>query len=96
MREMKDSGLRWLGKVPVNWKVERLQWHLYEIHEKNNPIRTTNVLSLTNKRGVIPYKEKGAKGNISKENYNEYHLAYKDTIVANSIHFYTSKFLQII
>lgn len=85
MREMKDSGLRWLGKVPVNWKVERLQWHLYEIHEKNNPIRTTNVLSLTNKRGVIPYKEKGAKGNISKENYNEYHLAYKDTIVANSM-----------
>lgn len=85
MREMKDSGLGWLGKVPANWKVERLQWHLYEINVKNNPIRTTNVLSLTNKRGVIPYEEKGAQGNISKENYNEYHLAYKDTIVANSM-----------
>lgn len=85
MREMKDSGFGWLGKVPANWKVERLQWHLYEINVKNNPIRTTNVLSLTNKRGVIPYEEKGAQGNISKENYNEYHLAYKDTIVANSM-----------
>ena len=85
MREMKDSGLGWLGKVPANWKVERLQWHLYEINVKNNPIRTTNVLSLTNKRGVIPYEEKCAQGNISKENYNEYHLAYKDTIVANSM-----------
>lgn len=85
MREMKDSGLGWLGKVPANWKVERLQWHLYEINVKNNTIRTTNVLSLTNKRGVIPYEEKGAQGNISKENYNEYHLAYKDTIVANSM-----------
>lgn len=82
---MKDSGFGWLGKVPANWKVERLQWHLYEINVKNNPIRTTNVLSLTNKRGVIPYEEKGAQGNISKENYNEYHLAYKDTIVANSM-----------
>lgn len=85
MREMKDSGFGWLGKVPTNWKVERLQWHLYEINVKNNPIRTTNVLSLTNKKGVIPYEEKGAQGNISKENYNEYHLAYKDTIVANSM-----------
>ena len=85
MREMKDSGLIWLGKVPINWKVERLQWHLYEINDKNNPIRTTNILSLTNKRGVIPYEEKGAQGNISKENYNEYHIAYKDTIVANSM-----------
>lgn len=82
---MKDSGFGWLGKVPTNWKVERLQWHLYEINVKNNPIRTTNVLSLTNKKGVIPYEEKGAQGNISKENYNEYHLAYKDTIVANSM-----------
>lgn len=85
MREMKDSGFGWLGKVPANWKVERLQWHLYEINVKNNPIRTTNVLSLTNKKGVIPYEQKGAQGNISKENYNEYHLAYKDTIVANSM-----------
>lgn len=85
MREMKDSGFGWLGKVPANWKVERLQWHLYEINVKNNPIRTTNVLSLTNRKGVIPYEQKGAQGNISKENYNEYHLAYKDTIVANSM-----------
>ena len=85
MREMKDSGLKWLGYVPSDWKVERLQWHLFELNVKNNPIKTTNVLSLTNKRGVIPYEEKGAQGNISKENYNEYHLAYPNTIVANSM-----------
>lgn len=85
MREMKDSGFNWIGKIPKHWVVERLQWHLYEINKKNSPIQTTNVLSLTNKRGVIPYEDKGAQGNISKENYNEYHLAYKDTIVANSM-----------
>lgn len=85
MREMKDSGFSWIERVPINWKVERLQWHLYEINVKNSPIKTTNILSLTNKKGVIPYEEKGAQGNISKENYNEYRLAYKDTIVANSM-----------
>lgn len=85
MREMKDSGLKWLGYIPKNWNIERLQWHMYEINVKNNPIRTTQVLSLTNKKGVVPYEEKGAQGNISKENYSEYHLAYKNTIVANSM-----------
>lgn len=85
MRELIYSGQKWLGDVPKNWKVERLQWHLFELNVKNNPIKTETVLSLTNKRGVIPYEEKGAQGNISKENYNEYHLAFKDTIVANSM-----------
>lgn len=84
-REMKDSGIEWIGKIPQHWLLERLQWHLYEIKNKNNPIVTKNVLSLTKDRGVIPYEEKGAQGNISKENYSEYHLAYKDTIVANSM-----------
>lgn len=85
MLQMKNSGVEWIGNIPETWNVERLQWHLYEINDKNNPIKSTEVLSLTNKRGVIPYEEKGAQGNISKENYAEYHLAYKDTIVANSM-----------
>lgn len=85
MLQMKNSGVEWIGSIPENWNVERLQWHLYEINDKNNPIKSTEVLSLTNKRGVIPYEEKGAQGNISKENYAEYNLAYKDTIVANSM-----------
>lgn len=85
MQQMKYSGIEWIGNIPEDWQVERLQWHLYEISNKNNPIKSTNVLSLTNKKGVIPYEEKGAQGNISKENYAEYHLAYKDTIVANSM-----------
>lgn len=82
---MKNSGIEWIGNIPDNWKIERLQWHLFEINVKNNPISTRNVLSLTNKRGVIPYEEKGAQGNISKENYSEYKLAFKDTIIANSM-----------
>ena len=85
MQQMKYSGVEWIGNIPEGWNVERLQWHLYEINDKNNPIKSTEVLSLSNKKGVIPYEEKGAQGNISKENYAEYHLAYKDTIVANSM-----------
>ena len=59
MREMKDSGIEWIGSIPNSWTTERLQFHMYEINLKNNPIQTTNILSLTNKLGVIPYEEKG-------------------------------------
>ena len=82
---MKDSGIEWIGEIPENWDIERLARHLMEINEKNFPIKTTNVLSLTNKLGVIPYEDKGNQGNKAKENYEEYKVAYKDTIIANSM-----------
>ena len=27
MREMKDSGIEWIGKVPVEWKIDNPQYH---------------------------------------------------------------------
>ena len=82
---MKYSGIEWIGIIPNNWKLDRLQWHLTEIKESNNPIKTKQILSLTNKLGVVPYEEKGEQGNKAKENYEEYKLAYPGTIVANSM-----------
>lgn len=82
---MKNSGIEWIGNIPDSWSLSRLQWHLSEIKESNDPVKTTQVLSLTNKLGVIPYEEKGDHGNKAKENLNEYKLAYPGTIVANSM-----------
>ena len=82
---MKNSNIQWIGTIPDSWQLDRLQWHLDEINESNNPVKTQQVLSLTNKLGVIPYEEKGEQGNKSKENIDEYKLAYPDTIVANSM-----------
>ncbi len=85
MRAMKDSGIEWIGEIPESWKLSRLLWCMEEIKEKNNPIQTTNVLSLTNKLGVIPYEEKGNQGNKAKEDYSEYGLAFENTLVINSM-----------
>ena len=82
---MKDSGIEWIGQVPEHWRVEKLQWNMEEIVEKNSPVKMERVLSLTKEKGVIPYDEKGNQGNKSKENLEEYKIAYKDTIVANSM-----------
>lgn len=85
MREMKNSGVQWIGAMPANWQLSRLVWCLNEIKEKNDPIKTTNVLSLTNKLGVVPYEEKGNQGNKAKEDYSQYGLAFENTLVINSM-----------
>lgn len=85
MREMKDSGVPWIGEIPEAWRLEILKNSLKQINESNSPIKTTSVLSLTNKLGVVPYEEKGDQGNKAKENYEEYKLAYPNTLVVNSM-----------
>ena len=82
---MKNSGIEWIGDIPDDWKVERLQWYIEEVKVLNNPMQTDCVLSLTNKAGVIPYEEKGAQGNVAKDDFTQYKLAYPHTIVANSM-----------
>ena len=84
-REMKDSGVEWIGEIPEKWKVERLQWHLNEINKINNPIETDYILSLNNKTGVIPYEERDNMGNKAKEDCSQYKIAYPDTLVMNSM-----------
>ena len=82
---MIKTNIEWIGDIPVDWKLERLQWHMDEIKDNNRDEKTTQILSLTNTRGVIPYEEKGAQGNNSKDDYTQYKLAYPNTIVANSM-----------
>ena len=52
MREMKDSGARWIGLVPTHWKVDKLKYHL----KRNEPRNPGNciVLSLYRELGVVP------------------------------------------
>ena len=85
MRAMQNSSIPWLGSVPSHWKRGKLKQYIFEVSEKNSPVKTTDILSLTNKLGVVPYEEKGNQGNTAKEKYDEYKLAYPDTIVANSM-----------
>lgn len=77
--------LPWLTAIPAHWCIDRLKNLLYERKENNKPIKTRGILSLTNTRGVIPYSQKGNIGNRSKENLEDYHLAYPNDLVLNSM-----------
>ena len=84
-RVLVESGIEWIGKYPAEWNLSPLRGIVDNINEKNNPIKFTNVLSLTNKLGVVPYEEKGDLGNISKEDISQYKIAYKDKVIINSM-----------
>lgn len=81
----KDSGIEWIGEIPKNWELLRLQFCLDEIKQKNNPIQSEQVLSLVKDRGVMLYEEKGNVGNVAKEDISEYKLAYPNTLILNSM-----------
>lgn len=85
MREMKDSRIPWLGEYPATWSLKKIKYCLQERIEKNNPVRTTDILSLTAKQGVIPYDQKEGGGNKPKEDVSAYRLAYPGDIVMNSM-----------
>ncbi len=84
-REMKNSGIEWIGDIPSEWKIRKIKYILHERNEKNNPIKSDNILSLTASQGVIPYAEKEGGGNKPKEDLSAYKLAYPNDIVMNSM-----------
>jgi type I restriction enzyme S subunit len=82
----KNSGVEWLGDVPEHWESNRLKKYLIERNEKNSPIKTDNLLSVTMYQGVIPVSEKqGNGGNKPKENLENYKISYPNDIVLNSM-----------
>ena len=56
--EYKESGLAWLGQVPRHWEVLPLRGLLAERKERNDPVKTTNILSLSLQAGVTLYADK--------------------------------------
>lgn len=84
-REMKDSGVDWIGEIPVSWDLKRLKAILCERNEKNDPVQSEFILSLGASYGVIPYSEKTGGGNKAKDDFSAYKLAYPGDIVMNSM-----------
>ncbi len=82
---MKDSGVKWIGDIPEHWEVRKTKYILKERNEKNDPIKSDNILSLTMEQGVILYKDKKGGGNKAKEDLSAYKLAYPNDIVINSM-----------
>lgn len=83
MREMKDSGIEWIGEIPVNWEVDKLKFHLKR-NEPRNPGDTV-VLSLYRELGVIPKDSRDDNHNVTSEDTSKYKYVQPGDFVINKM-----------
>lgn len=50
---MKDSGIEWIGEIPINWNITRIKYCLCEIDDRST-YGTEEPLSMSQKYGIIP------------------------------------------
>lgn len=84
-REMKDSGIEWIGVIPINWKLIPFRHVLKERQEKNSPIKSKERLSLSIDLGVTLYAEKTTNLDRFKDDFEQYKLAHEGDLVMNSM-----------
>ena len=79
MREMKDSGIEWVGAIPATWKIHPLYYYFCERKCKNTLGKENNLLSLS--YGRVIRKDINTVDGLLPENYNGYNIIEKDDIV---------------
>ena len=85
MREMKDSGVAWIGEIPKEWKLKSIRHLLIERNEKNKALSVKTILSLSAKEGVTLYNSENHSGNKPREDLADYKIVREHDIVVNSM-----------
>ncbi len=85
MRQMKDSGIEWIGKIPENWSVERNKQLFYEVNDRCENGDEHTLLSVSEYFGIAPKSEKISDGEFETraETLDGYKLCEIDDIVMN-------------
>lgn len=83
--EMAESNIEWIGKMPAYWKLVPFRYVLSERNEKNNPVVSTERLSLSIDLGVTLYADKTTNLDRLKEDFTQYKIAHEGDLVMNSM-----------
>ena len=79
MREMKDSGIEWVGQIPVTWDIHPVYSYFGERKNKNSLGNENNLLSLS--YGRVIRKDINANGGLLPESFNTYNIVEADDII---------------
>ena len=82
-REMKDSGIEWIGEIPREWVVQKLKHSLRWKSEKGQPDST--VLSLYRDYGIIPKDSRDDNHNVTSLDTSNYKVVNKGDFVINKM-----------
>ena len=85
-RELKDSGIEWIGEIPVEWEERRIKT-LFNLRKERNfsPLEEVNLISLYTDLGVVQHSELEKTTGNKASNADGYKMVYKDDIVVNII-----------
>lgn len=83
MREMKDSGIEWIGQIPKEWKIDKIKYHLKRNEPKNHG--NAIVLSVYRDYGVIPKDSRDDNHNVTSEDTSKYKYVKKGQLVINKM-----------
>lgn len=87
MREMKDSGIEWIGQIPKDWVTIRIG-NVFSLRNERNylPMEQVQLLSLYSGKGVFPTGEEGTtnSGNHA-QTVADYKIVKRNDIVVNII-----------
>lgn len=78
-REMKDSKIPWIGKIPKEWSVIQLSSIFKEHKDKNRSLEENNLLSLS--YGKIIRKDINTKEGLLPKSFDGYNIIKKGDIV---------------
>lgn len=82
-REMKDSGIEWIGEIPANWKVSLLKFSIRWKSEKGQP--DAEVLSLYRDLGVVPKNSRDDNHNVTSLDTSGYKVVDIGDFVINKM-----------
>ena len=82
-REMKDSGVEWIGTYPSNWKTIKIKWLLHERKDRS-VTGLEEPLSMSQKKGLIPTKDMDSIPNMASS-FIGAKLVYKGDLVFNKL-----------
>lgn len=85
MREMKNSGVAWIGEIPAEWDVLRNKNLVYEINERCDADTRLPLLSVSEYYGVAPKAEKTDENTILSraETLEGYKICEPDDVAMN-------------
>ena len=83
MREMKDSGLGYLGEIPAHWNTERIKNHLRFSPDKNPG--DAMILSLYREHGIVPKDSRDDNHNVTSEDTSNYRYVRVGDFVVNKM-----------
>ena len=78
-REMKDSGIEWIGEIPKKWNINSLSQLCSQVKNKNTDLQETNLLSLS--YGKIKRKNIETTDGLLPESFDGYNIIEANDIV---------------